>query len=328
MKKSKCYEKSGKKTMIGGQALIEGIYMRGPNRTATVVRKSDGTHVVREKEYKPAKKKCPILGWPFVRGIFVFGGAIKDGVSELMFSANECEIGEEGEPTKFDLWVEKKLGKERAEKLLMGFSVVVGVLMPIALFILLPALLSSFVDFGGRLWLRNLVEGVLRMGIFLLFIFLTSRMKDMRRVYAFHGAEHKTIHCYESGEELTVENVRRHTRKHPRCGTSFLFVVMLISIIFFSFVRTEIWFPGVTAKWAVTLIRLASRLVLLPVVLNISYEFNRIVGRYDNFLTVALRWPGVAMQSMTTNEPDDEMISVAIDAIRRVIPENGEDDKW
>ena len=327
MEKKECYENCAKKTLIGGQALIEGIYMRGPDKTATVIRKSDGTHVVREKAYKPAKKKCPIFGWPFIRGIFVFGGAIKDGVSELMFSAENSEI-EEAEPTKFDLWVEKKIGTERAEKFLMGFSVVLGVLLPVALFILLPTLLSSLADFGERFWLRSLCEGVLRMAIFVLFIFSTSRMKDMRRVYSYHGAEHKTIHCYEAGEELTVENVRRHTRKHPRCGTSFLFVVMIISIIFFSFVRTDVWFSSVTAGWAQTLIRLGSRIVLLPVVVNLSYEFNRIVGRYDNFITKALRWPGVAMQSMTTNEPTDEMIEVAIDALSRVIPENGEDDKW
>ena len=327
MAKKECYENCAKKTVIGGQALIEGIYMRGPDKTATVIRKPDGTHVVREREYTSAKKKCPIFGWPFIRGIFVFGGAIKDGVSELMFSAENSEI-EEGEPTKFDLWVEKKIGTEKAEKILMGISVVLGVLMPIALFILLPTLLSSFVDFGDKYWLRSLCEGVLRMAIFVLFIFSTSRMKDMRRVYSYHGAEHKSIHCYEAGEELTVENVRRHTRKHPRCGTSFLFVVMIISIIFFSFVRTDIWFPAVTAGWAQTLIRLASRIVLLPVVVNLSYEFNRLVGRYDNFITKALRWPGVAMQSMTTNEPTDEMIEVAIDALSRVIPKNGEDDKW
>ncbi|MBQ1223228.1 MAG: DUF1385 domain-containing protein, partial [Oscillospiraceae bacterium] len=215
MAKKECYENCAKKTVIGGQALIEGIYMRGPDKTATVIRKPDGTHVVREREYKSAKKRCPILGWPFIRGIFVFGGAIKDGVSELMFSAENSEI-EEGEPTKFDLWVEKKIGTEKAEKILMGISVVLGVLMPIALFILLPTLLSSLVDFGDKYWLRSLCEGVLRMAIFVLFIFSTSRMKDMRRVYSYHGAEHKSIHCYEAGEELTVENVRRHTRKHPR----------------------------------------------------------------------------------------------------------------
>lgn len=327
MEKKECYSNCAKKTVIGGQALIEGIYMRGPDKTATVIRKSDGTHVVREREYVSAKKKCPIFGWPFIRGIFVFGGSIKDGVSELMYSAENSEI-EDCEPTKFDLWVEKKLGAERAEKILMGISVVLGVLMPIALFILLPTLLSSLVNFGEQYWLRSLCEGVLRMAIFVLFIFSTSRMKDMRRVYSYHGAEHKTIHCYEAGEELTVENVRRHTRKHPRCGTSFLFVVMIISIILFSFVRTDLWFPNVTEGWAQTLIRLASRIVLLPVVVNLSYEFNRLVGRYDNFITKALRWPGVAMQSMTTNEPTDEMIEVAIDALSRVIPKNGEDDRW
>ncbi len=326
MENKNCY-KNCKKTLIGGQALIEGIYMRGPRKTATVIRKPDGTHIVREREAKPIGAKCKIFAWPFVRGIFAFAASISDGVGELMFSAENSEL-EEGEPTKFDLWVEKKIGTEKAEKILMGFSMVLGVLMPIALFILLPTLLSSLVNFGDMYWLRSLTEGVLRILIFVLFIFSTSRMKEMRRVYSYHGAEHKTIHCYESGEELTVENVRRHTRKHPRCGTSFLFVVMIISIICFSFVRTDIWFPAVTAGWAQTLIRLASRIVLLPIVLNISYEFNRLVGRYDNWLTVALRAPGVAMQSMTTNEPDDEMIAVAIDALSRVIPENSEEDKW
>ena len=327
MAKREGYEKNAKKTTIGGQALIEGIYMRGPDKTATVVRRPDGSHVVREKDYVPAKKKCPIFGWPFIRGIFVFGASIKDGVAELLWSAEQSGEAAETEPTKLDRWVEEKVGARRAEKAMMGFAVALGILMPIALFILLPTLLSAVFDFTGHPWLRSLAEGVLRMGIFVLFIFLTSRMKDMKRVYGFHGAEHKSIHCYEAGEELTVENVRRHTRKHPRCGTSFLFVVVLISIIFFSFVRVEVWFPAVTAKAALTLIRLASRLVLLPVVLNVSYEFNRLVGRYDNWLTVALRWPGLAMQSMTTREPDDEMIAVAIDALSRVIPEQG-GDEW
>ena len=324
MRKSE--EKEIKKTLIGGQALIEGIYMRGPDKMATVVRKPDGTHVFRERPVPKSVKKG-IASWPFIRGIFVFGASLKNGVSEIMYSADQCELPEE-EPTKFDRWIEKTIGTEAAEKVLSAVAVVFGIVTPILLFFLLPALISGLFDFSGMLWLKNLVEGVIRILIFMIYIIATSRLKDMKRVYSYHGAEHKTIHCYEAGEELTVENVRRHTRKHPRCGTSFLFVVMIISILVFSFLRVEQWFPQVTGKWALMLIRLASRVIFLPVVVNISYEFNRLVGRYDNWFTLALRAPGIWMQTFTTNEPDDEMIEVAIDALTRVIPENKEDDVW
>ena len=205
---------------------------------------------------------------------------------------------------------------EKAEKILTNIAIVLGVLLPVGLFILLPTILSGLVKFPEHLrWLRSLTEGVLRMVIFIGFLFLTSLMKDMRRTYGYHGAEHKTIHCYEAEEELTVENVRRHTRLHPRCGTSFLFVVMIISIFVFSFVRVD-------HAW------LLLRLALLPVVVNLSYEANRLVGRYDNWLTKALRAPGLALQLLTTKEPDDEMIKVAIDALERVIPAEKGADQW
>ena len=317
MKKSKCAEQPKKRTSIGGQALIEGIMMMGPDRIATVVKKLDGSHVVREEEYVPLSKRLWLARVPFLRGIFAFGSSLSNGTRQLMWSADQVEF-EETEPSKFDQWVERKFGMKKAEKVLTSIALVLGVLMPIGLFILLPTVLASLVPFPENLWwLRSLCEGVLRLVIFIGFLFATSLMKDMRRTYSYHGAEHKSIHCYESGEELTVENVRRHTRRHPRCGTSFLFVVMIISILTFSFIRVD-------NTW----LRLALRLVLLPVVVNVSYEANRLVGRYDNWLTKALRAPGVALQGLTTREPDDEMIEVAIDALTRVIPKETDADKW
>lgn len=307
-------EQPKRRTTIGGQALIEGIMMQGPERVATVVRKSDGRHVVQETAVKRHGRLAKI---PFLRGVFVFGASIKNGTKQLMFSANEADVPE-AEPSKFDQWVEKKIGMEKAEKILTNIAIVLGVLLPVGLFILLPTILSGLVTFPDHLrWLRSLTEGVLRMVIFIGFLFLTSLMKDMRRTYGYHGAEHKTVHCYEAEEELTVENVRRHTRLHPRCGTSFLFVVMIISILVFSFVRVD-------NAW----LRLLLRLALLPVVVNLSYEANRLVGRYDNWLTKALRAPGLALQLLTTKEPDDEMIKVAIDALERVIPAEKGADQW
>ncbi len=315
MKKQK--EKAVIRTTIGGQALIEGIMMMGPDKVATVLWKKDGSHTVREEAHVPFQAKHRVFGWPLVRGIFVFGNSLKNGVKQLMFSADEAEI-EETEPSKFDQWVEKKFGMEKAEKFLMNVALVMGILLPIGLFILLPTFLAGLIPFGaGMGWVRSVVESVLRLAIFVGFLWATSKMKDMRRTYSYHGAEHKTIHCYEAQEELTVENVRKHTRFHPRCGTSFLFVVMIISVIVFAFVRVEnLW------------LRLVLRIVLLPVIVNISYECNRLVGRYDNWLTRALRGPGLALQHLTTCEPDDAMIEVAIDALTRVIPEEKGKDTW
>lgn len=304
--------------MIGGQALIEGIMMRGPDKTATVLLRSDGSHMVREKPYVPMKKKFFLWGWPVFRGIAAFVGSIGAGMSELMWSADNAEIEDEGEPSKFDRWIEKKFGMEKAQKFIMGFAVFLGILFPIGLFILLPALVSDLITpLLPYKWLRAAIEGVIKIAVFLAFLSLSAKMSEMKRLYSFHGAEHKTIHCYEAGEELTVENVRPHTRRHPRCGTSFLFVVIIISILVYSFITVD-------NMW----LRMALRLALLPLVVGVSYEFNRLVGRYDNFLTVALRAPGLALQGITTKEPDDAMIEVAIDALKRVIPAETGADRW
>jgi len=315
MSNSKCA--SGRKTSIGGQALIEGIMMMGPNKIATVLLKKDGSHTVRERSYVQPKNKCFLWGLPLIRGVVGYGNSIVRGVSELMFAADNAEI-EDAEPSKFDDWVEKKFGMEKAQKFLMGFAVVLGIAFPIALFILLPALVAGIFDFFGNMpfW-RSITEGILRMLIFIGFIYLTSLPKDMQRVYGFHGAEHKTIHCYEAGEELTVENVHKYSRRHPRCGTSFLFIIIIISILIFSFI-------SVTNVW----LRLALRLALLPLVCGVSYELMKLAGRYDNWFTKALRAPGIAMQAITTKEPDDRMIETAIDALKRVIPESENADKW
>ncbi len=306
------------KTTIGGQALIEGIMMKGPRKIATVVRRPDGTHAVREQSYKPLKEKSFLFGLPFIRGVFVFGSTLSSGVSEIMFSANEAEPSADVPKSKFDLWLEKKLGAQRADKIFTGIALFFGIVLPIGLFILLPSFLASLLPISEHSsWLTNLYESLFRLLIFFGFIFITSKQKDMRRVYGYHGAEHKSIFCYESGYPLTVENVRSHSRFHPRCGTSFLFIVVMLSILIFSLVPVgNIW------------LRLLIRLALLPILVNISYEVTRIVGRYDNLLTRALRAPGLWLQRITTNEPDDDMIAVAIDALERVIPENKGEDKW
>ncbi len=302
------------RTIIGGQALIEGILMRGPDKSCIVVRKEDGTLTVKTEALRTAGKS-PILKWPFIRGVYSFGSSMAMGIRALFYSADTAfEEPADEPPSK----LEKKLGKERFDKLLMGISAVFGIGLPIVLFFILPTLLAGFLDrFIGSGILRNLCEGLIRIVIFLIFMFSISRMKDIRRTFEYHGAEHKSIACYESGAELTVENARQCKKEHPRCGTSFLLVVMIISILVFSVVR-----------WSNPLIRLALRLALLPVVVGISYEINRAVGRHDNPLTMALRQPGLWLQHLTTREPDDSMLEVALTALKAVIPEEKGADRW
>lgn len=304
------------KTMIGGQALIEGIYMRGPKKQATVVRAPDG---LKEKveDVKLAKDRYPILGWPIIRGVINFFSSMANGVSALMYSAEFFPEDEEVQPSKLDQWIDKKMG-EKAEKVIITVAVVLGVLFSVGLFFVLPTLISGFFIKGiTSSFLRSLIEGGIRICIFLIYLILCSRMKDIKRVFSYHGAEHKTIHCYEAGLPLTVENVRQQSRFHPRCGTSFLFVVMIISILFFTAIKATNPF-----------LRVLFRLLLLPLVVAVSYEFNRLVGRYDNPLTRALSAPGRWFQRLTTNEPDDGMIEVGIAALRLVIPEEEGSDKW
>lgn len=306
-----------KKTTIAGQALIEGILMRGPRQTAIVCRKPGQEPVVKlEPQGTNTHKAWARL--PVVRGVVSFWDSMKYGMSALTYSADFLEDEEEpAQPGRFEQWLERKLGAEKLEKVLMGVALAFGVGIPIVLFILLPTLLAGLLGDQLHSVVRNLIEGAFRICIFLIFIFVTSRQKDVHRTYMYHGAEHKTIACYEKGLELTVGNVRKCTRFHPRCGTSFLFMVMILSILIFSLLR-----------WGNPLVRMALRLCMLPVVAGISYEINRFAGRHDNWLTMALRAPGLALQRLTTAEPDDSMIEVAILAMNHVIPEKQEEDNW
>ena len=312
------------KTMIGGQALIEGILMRGPYKQAIVVRSPDGI-VEKVEDLKLNKDKNPIIRLPLIRGVVTFFSSMYNGVKALMYSADffpEEEGDEPEEPSKLDLWLEKKLGNEKAKQAIIYIALVIGMAFSIGLFFLLPMLISEYALF----WVRNqavlnLCEGVVRVAIFLTYLILVSRMKDMRRGFSYHGAEHKTIRCYEAKLPLTVENVRPMTRLHPRCGTSFLFVVMVISILVFS-VFTSI----VHIKYK--LLKVLFKLMLLPIVVAISYEINRFVGRHDNWFTRAISWPGMWLQNFTTNEPDDSMIEVAIRSLELVTPEAEGADEW
>jgi uncharacterized protein YqhQ len=310
------------RTTIGGQALMEGILMRGPKKQAIVVNGADG-RVVKVEELTFSKDKYPVLGWPFIRGVFTFISSMANGVRALMFSAEQLPEEEGASESKLDKWIEKHFEGEKATKAIVTFSLVIGLLISVGLFILLPswiALLFKNVVRSGIL--INLIEGVIRIIIFLAYMWLATRMKDIHRVFEYHGAEHKSIHCYEKGLPLTVENVRPQPRQHPRCGTSFLFVVMIISILVFSVVSFN-W-----ASWDNPLLRTLLRLALLPVVVAISYEINRWVGGHDNVCSKILAAPGKAVQHLTVFEPDDLMIETAIAALELVIPEEKGSDRW
>ncbi|MFI3312622.1 MAG: DUF1385 domain-containing protein [Eubacteriales bacterium] len=310
-------EKKEFKTSIGGQALIEGIYMRGPKKESVVVRTKEGLEV-KVSDIKVNKERAAWLGWPFIRGMVNFGGSMVSGVKALMYSADFFMEDEEEESSKLEKWIEKKFGSEKLEQFIIYFSVILGMAFSVGLFILLPTLLAGlFTNIVTNYMARNLLEGAVRILLFLGYMVLVSKMKDMKRVFAYHGAEHKSIRCYEMRLPLTVENVKVQTRLHPRCGTSFLFVVMVVSILVFSVV-----------SWSNPWIRMALRLALLPVVVGISYEINRFVGRHDNWFTRAVSFPGMWFQNFTTNEPDDDMMEVAITALEAVIPPEEGADKW
>ena len=305
-----------KKTTIGGQALLEGILMRGPEQTRIVVRKTSGELVVKD-ETVGTKKKQAILRLPFIRGVVNFWDSMKYGISALNYSASFFDEETEAEQGKVEKWINEKMGKEKFEKAALTVATALGLILPIVLFFFLPTLLAGFFGNIESNILKNLIEGGIRIVIFLCFLYFTSKQSDIHRTYMYHGAEHKTIFCYEKGKELTVENVRQQSRFHPRCGTSFIFVVMIISILVFSLF-----------SWSNPVVRLLMRLAMLPVVVGISYEFNRFAGRYDNWFTNMLRAPGLFLQRFTTFEPDDSMIEVAITAIQGVIPEDMEQDNW
>ena len=314
------------RTSIGGQALIEGILMRGPEKQAIVVRDQDGSMVEKVEDLKFIKDRYPILGWPLVRGMVNFFDAMIHGVKALMYSADFYPDDANAQPSKFEQWLEKHLSSKKLESALVGFAVALGVGLSLFLFLFLPTMLTAgllhfFPDFP--LWGRNILEGVLKIIIFLLYLVFCSRQKDIYRVFQYHGAEHKTIFCYEAGLPLTVENVRIQPRHHPRCGTSFLFVVIFVSILVSSVVFG--FFP-ISNAWLRTLVHL----ILLPLVVGITYEFNRWVGRHvqESKLAQILTAPGLWMQNFTTNEPDDSMIECAIRSLELVLPSEKGKDEW
>lgn len=310
--------KSCKKTTIGGQALIEGIMMLGPGKSAIAVRRPDGEIELKVENTVRASEKNKFSSLPFVRGVVGIFDSLKRGFKALEYSSSIALDGAEEEKTKFEEWLEKKFGSAVLEKFIITLAMILGIGLSVGLFILLPTLLAGFLDkVIESNFIRNIIEGILRITIFFIYMIAISRMKDMKRVFSYHGAEHKSIFCYEAGKELTVENVRSFSKEHPRCGTSFMFSVMIISILVFSVVR-----------WSNPFVRMALRLLLLPVVVGISYEINRILGRYDNFFTRIMRAPGIWFQKFTTFEPDDSMIEVAISALTSVIPEEEGADKW
>ena len=328
------------KTSIGGQAVIEGVMMRGPEKIATAVRKPDG-EIVTDEQPLGKVRKGKFVKHPIIRGCVNFVYSMILGVKSLMFSAQFFDVDDEGqpveqEPSKFEQWLEKKLDSEAAMNVVIYISVALSILLSVGMFMLLPAFLTGFlkkiIDSNVAL---TLIEGIVRIMIFLLYLFLVSQMKDIKRVFMYHGAEHKSIFCYEKGLELTVENVRKQSRLHPRCGTSFLFIVMIISILVYSVIpwdeQTIESIPYIgqyiaVVPWVIT--RLVLRLLLLPIVAGISYEIIKFAGRYDNAFTRIISKPGMWMQFITTNEPDDNQIEVAITSLKAVIPENKEDDKW
>ena len=320
------------KTMIGGQALIEGIMMRGPKKDAIVIRGTEGLTVeVSDRKIFP---EGSYKTWPFFRGVFNFFDAQVTGVKALMRSADLAPEEMQEEPSKFDLWLEKKLGNEKFQKAVTGIAVAMGLGLSIFLFFLLPMVIGGFFD----KWLTsnvavNLVEGLIRMIIFMAYMLLVSRMSEMKRVFAYHGAEHKTIRCYEAGLPLTVENVRKMTRLHPRCGTSFLLIIMVISILVFSVASSGLLalipvLEAMRGSFLYRLIMIVFKLALLPIVVGITYEINRLCGRHDNGFTRALSAPGMWLQNFTTNEPDDGMMEVAIKAVEAVLPEEEGSDRW
>lgn len=307
------------RTSIGGQALIEGILMRGPEKQAIVCRTEDGL-VEKVDELHLVKEKHPILGWPLIRGVVVFLDSMVKGMQALTYSADLLPEDEQEEPGKIDLWIERHFGEEKGKNIIIGTAVVLGIALSIVLFILLPTLLAGLTkSFIQSPVVRNLFEGLLRIVIFLLYLWAVSHMKDVERMFAYHGAEHKTIFCYEAGEDLTVENVRKQGRFHPRCGTSFMFVLIIIATIVSSIVFSII---DITNPF----LRMLAHLILLPLVVGISYEFNRYAGRSESVISRALRWPGLMIQHLTVFEPDDSMIEVAITAMKEVIPDDGSDE--
>ena len=311
------------RTSIGGQALIEGILMRGPKKDAIVVRSPEGL-VTKVTDRKLTKANYPILGVPIIRGAVTFIGSMITGVKALMFSADYFPEDENAKPDRVEEWLEKHVPAEKLQNLLVAFSVILSIGMMLVLFMLLPTFLAGLFHAKSAA-VHNVIEGVVKVLVLLGYMILCSKQKDVHRVFCYHGAEHKTIFCYERGLPLTVENARTMPRHHPRCGTSFLFVVIVIAVLASCVVFA---LPGVRDVATNPIVRILLHLVLLPIVVAVTYELNRFIGRHDNPLTRFLSAPGMWMQNFTTFEPDDSMLEVAIRALNLVLPEEKGADAW
>ena len=292
---------------IGGQAVIEGIMMKNKSDYATAVRRPDGEIEIQKGEYVSITEKVKLCSMPFVRGVFSFADSMVLGMRTLSFSAGFFEDDEDSEPGRLELWLDKVFG-EKVEKALMAFVMVFSVVMAIGIFMVLPLLIANvFRRFISSAMVMAMLEGCIRIGIFVTYIKLISRMEDIRRTFMYHGAEHKCINCIEHGMILTVDHVRQSSKQHKRCGTSFLILVMIISILFFMVIRVDtVW------------LRILSRILLIPVIAGVSYEFLRLAGRSDSAVVNWLSKPGMWMQNLTTAEPDDSVIEVAIAAVTAV----------
>lgn len=314
------------KTSVGGQALIEGIMMRGPKGAAMSVRLPNGTIETEYKDVKPWREKNKFFSLPLVRGIVGFVESLVTGYGYLMESAEKSTQGLENPPeeklSKFDKWIEKHFG-EKMMNVVGVISAVLGFGLAFFLFMWLPSFVVDKVTFGKLLEFHPLFEGIIRIIIFVLYMLAVSHMKDIHRVFMYHGAEHKSIFCYENGLELTVENVRKQSRFHPRCGTSFMFVMILLSILLSS--ALVLIFPNLADINRMLWILI--KLLIMPLVMGIGYEFIKYAGKHDNLLVKILSAPGLWMQRITTKEPTDDIIEVGIEAIKAVLTDNPEDDE-
>lgn len=317
--KEKC---SIHKTSIGGQAIMEGVMMRGPKEIAMAVRKPDKEIIVEKRPISSVLQKSKILKLPIIRGCISFFESMIVGVKALMFSAEFFDLEEEGaSESKFDKWLEDKFG-DKIKDIVIYVSVVLSILLSVGLFFMLPNFVAELIAKVTSIQVdgtpRTLIEGGIRILIFLAYLLLVSQMKEIKRVFMYHGAEHKTISTYEKGLELTVENARGSSRLHPRCGTSFLIFVMVISVIVFMIIPKGLtWYN-----------RALFKILLLPVVAGLSYEIIKFAGRHDNWFTKIISKPGMWLQYITTREPDDSQLEVAIEAMKAVLTGDKEDDKW
>ena len=298
-----------KSSGIGGQAVMEGIMMRNGSEYSVAVRKENGEIEVKKETYKGVGSKCKLFRLPFIRGIFSFVDSLVLGMKSLNYSASLfMEDGEEEEePGRFEKWLQKKFG-DKAEKVIMDLTMVISIILAMGIFMVFPTWVSTLMKplLGNGIWMA-LFEGVLRIAIFIAYVGLISLMPDIKRTYMYHGAEHKCINCIEHGLPLTVENVMKSSKEHKRCGTSFLLIVMVISILFFLVIRPE-------TLW----LRLVSRILLIPVIASASFEFLRLAGNSDNPVVNLLSKPGLMLQGLTTKEPDEKMAEVAICAVEAV----------